>query len=88
MKELLHRGKNLLLASKFIILCVYVCVTVRGVDTEVDRDGGDSLVGSSDSVGLCFNLLTDLVEVHKLATLTVQELCILYTVKRSMQTNA
>ena len=56
-----------------------VCVTIRGVDTEVDGDGGDALVGSGDPLSLRFNLQTDLIKVHKLTALTVQELCILYT---------
>ncbi|TNN63059.1 hypothetical protein EYF80_026675 [Liparis tanakae] len=51
----------------------------RRVDTEVDGDGGDALVGSSDAVSLCFDLQTDLVKVHKFPSLTVQELGILYT---------
>lgn len=52
------------------------CVTIRGVDTEVDGDGGDALVGAGEPLGLRFNLQTDLVKVHKLSSLTVQELCI------------
>ncbi len=56
-----------------------MCVTIRGVDTEVDGDRGDALVGSGEPVSLCFNLQTDLVKVHKLTSLTVQELCILCT---------
>lgn len=59
-------------------MCMCACVTIRGVDTEVDRDGGDALVGSSEPVSLRFNLQTDLIKVHKLTSLTVQELCILY----------
>lgn len=53
------------------------CSTVRGVDTEVYGDGGDPFVGSGEPVCLCFNLHTDLLKVHKLASLTVKELCIL-----------
>lgn len=54
------------------------CVTIRGVDTEVNGDGGDALVGAGKPVSLCFNLQTDLIKVHKLTSLTVQELCIFY----------
>lgn len=54
------------------------CATVRGVDTQVDGDGGDALVGAGKPVSFCFNLQTDLLKVHKLTSLTVQELCILY----------
>lgn len=58
-----------------------MCATVRGVDAEVDGDGGDALVGSRDPVSFCFNLQTHLIKVHKLASLTVQELGILYMEK-------
>ena len=62
-------------------MCVCVHVTIRGVDTEVDGDRGDALVGAGETLGLCFNLLTDFFKVHKLAALTVQELGIFYMVK-------
>lgn len=52
--------------------------TIGGIDTEVDGDRGDALVGASESVGLCFDLEADLIKVHKLTALTVQELCIFY----------
>lgn len=52
--------------------------TVRRIDAEVDGDRRDALVGAREPVGLRFNLQTDLVKVHKLAALTVQELCIFY----------
>lgn len=51
-------------------------VTVRGVDAQVDGDGGDALVGAGDPVGLGFDLQPDLLKVHKLASLAVKELCI------------
>ena len=46
-------------------------ITVRGVDPEVDGDGGDALVGACDPVGLRLNLRPDLLKVHKLPPFTV-----------------
>lgn len=57
---------------------MFECATVRGVDTQVDGDGGDALVGAGKPVSFCFYLQADLLKVHKLTSLTVQELCILY----------
>lgn len=55
---------------------------MRRIDAEVDGDRRDALVGARESVGLCFNLQTHLFEVHKLAALTVQELCVLCRERR------
>jgi len=49
-------------------------VTVRRVDTQVDGDGGDALVGPGDPVRLRLDLRSNLLKVHKLSALTVQEL--------------
>lgn len=55
---------------------------MRRIDAEVDGDGRDALVGARQSVGLCFNLQTDLIKVHKLAAFAVQELCVFYRERR------
>lgn len=55
---------------------------MRRIDTEVDGDRRDALVGARESVGLCFDLQTDLIKVHKLTALAVQELCIFYRERR------
>ncbi|TNN81485.1 hypothetical protein EYF80_008257 [Liparis tanakae] len=36
--------------------------TVRGVNTQVDGDGGDAFVGPCDTVRLCLDLLANLIE--------------------------
>lgn len=51
---------------------------MRRIDTEVDGDGRDALVGARQPVGLFFDLHTDLIKVHKLTAFTVQELCVFY----------
>lgn len=53
---------------------------MRRVDAEVYGDRRDALVGSGQPVGFCLNLQTDFVKVHKLTSLTVEELGIFYTV--------
>ena len=51
-------------------------VTVWGVDTQVDGDGRDALVGARDPVRLRLDLRTHLLKVHKLTALAVQELSV------------
>lgn len=55
---------------------------MRRIDTEVDGDRRNALVGACESVRLCFNLQTDLIKVHKLPAFAVQELCIFYRQRR------
>lgn len=50
---------------------------MRGVDTQVDGNWGDALVGPSDAIGLSLNLLPDLIKVCELFALTVEKLSIL-----------
>lgn len=52
--------------------------TMRGIDPQVDGDWRDALVGPSDPVCLCLNLLPHLVEICELFTLTVEELCMFW----------
>lgn len=49
-------------------------LTIRRVDTQVDGHGRDALVGARHAVRLAFDLRTDLIEVHKLLALAVEEL--------------
>lgn len=51
--------------------------TIGRVDTQTDGNGGYAFISSSDSVRLCFDLPSNLIEVYKLLSFTVQELCIL-----------
>lgn len=49
-------------------------VTVRRVNAQVDGHRRDSLIGSGDSVRLGLDLQPNLIKVHELTALTVQEL--------------
>lgn len=48
--------------------------TMRGVDSEVDGDGGDPLVVSRQSVCLRLNLPTNLLKISVLLALLVEKL--------------
>lgn len=52
----------------------FLRLTVRGVDTQVDGHGGDSLVSTCDAVSLRLYLLPDFVKVCKLFAFAVEEL--------------
>lgn len=56
----------------------YLCegLTMRGIDTQVDRNRRDALVGPSGSISLSLNLLPDLIKVCELFALTVEKLCV------------
>lgn len=47
---------------------------MRGIDSQVDGHGGDALVGPSDAVSLCLDLLPDLIKICELFALAVEEL--------------
>lgn len=47
--------------------------TVRGVNPQVDGDGGDAFVGPCDTVRLSLDLLADLIEVGELFPFAVEE---------------
>lgn len=47
--------------------------TVRGVNTQVDGDGGDAFVGPCDTVRLCLDLLANLIEVCELLPFAMEE---------------
>lgn len=53
-------------------------LTVGGVDAQVDGHSRDALVGPGDAVGLCLDLLSDLIKIHKLFALTVKELSVFW----------
>lgn len=47
-----------------------------GVDSQVNWDGRDAFVGARYPVGLGLNFQPDLIKIHKLLPLAVQELSI------------
>ncbi len=51
--------------------------TIWRADTEVDGNAGNALICSRDSVCLCFDLPSDIIEVCKLLSFTVQKLAVL-----------
>lgn len=58
---------------------------MRGIDSQVDGHGGDALVGPSDAVSLCLDLLPDLIKICELFALAVEELGVFW---RSQQKEA
>lgn len=58
-------------------MCVCVCVTIGGVDSEVDGDRTDAFVLPRHSIRFSFNLLTNFIKVRELLPFAVQELGIL-----------
>lgn len=53
---------------------VFLRLTVRGIDAQVDGHSGDSLVSTRDAVSLRLDLLPDFVKVCELFALAVEEL--------------
>lgn len=51
-----------------------VFVTVWRVDSQVDGQRRYSLVGTSQTIGICFNLPTDFVKIGEHLALAVEEL--------------
>lgn len=50
---------------------------MRRVNSQVDGQVGDALIGACHAVRLIFDLLADFEEVHKLLPLAVEELAVL-----------
>lgn len=53
--------------------------TMRGVNSQINWDGGDAFVGACYPVGLCFNFCPYFIKIHKLLSFAVQEFSIFYT---------
>ncbi len=56
------------------MVCPVFSSTVRGVNPQVDGNGGDASISPGDAVGLSLDLLTDLIEIGELLPFAVQEL--------------